>query len=180
MAVQIGEKKQAGFDDPLGMLSDCHRRIERFLAALLLISRSKRGGELSQGEKETLSSALEYFRTSGPRHTADEEESLFPRMRNCAAAAKALERIEALESDHTAASQAHDEVDALGRRWLETGHLAESDAARMAALLDTLSALYARHIEIEDQQVFPLAGQALEASDVSAIGDEMARRRGLR
>ena len=180
MAVQIGEKKQAGFDDPLGMLSDCHRRIERFLAALVLISKSKQGGELSEGERAALANALEYFRTSGPRHTADEEESLFPRMRGCPGASEALQRIEALESDHTAANQAHDEVDALGRRWLEQRRLSEPDAQRMTAILETLSTTYARHIEIEDKQVFPLASQSLAASDVVAIGDEMARRRGLR
>jgi len=34
MAIQIGAKPDSGFDDPIGMLKDCHRRIERFLGIL--------------------------------------------------------------------------------------------------------------------------------------------------
>ena len=180
MAVQIGDKKQAGFDRPLEMLSDCHRRIERFLAALLTIAQRKNGAALDDMEKEALRGALEYFRTSGPRHTADEEESLFPRMKNCAAASGALERIRALQSDHETADRAHAEVDLLGQRWLDGGKLEASDARRMSEVLDTLSRLYEHHIDVEDREVFPIAEQSLPASDIAAIADEMARRRGLR
>lgn len=33
MAFQIGAKPDSSFDDPIGMLKDCHRRIESFRAA---------------------------------------------------------------------------------------------------------------------------------------------------
>ena len=131
-------------------------------------------------ETEALRAALEYFRTSGPRHTADEEESLFPRMKRCAAASEGLERIRALEADHQTADRAHAEVDTLGQRWLDRGKLGAQDARRMTEVLETLSRLYARHIEIEDREIFPIAGKALPASDIAGIGDEMARRRGVR
>lgn len=180
MAVQIGDKKQASFDRPLEMLSDCHRRIERFLAALLTVTQRKNGAELDALETEALRSALEYFRTSGPRHTADEEESLFPRMKNCAAASEAFERIRALQSDHETADRAHAEVALLGQRWLDRGKLDGDDARRMGELLETLSRLYKRHIDIEDREIFPIAERKLPASDIAGIGDEMARRRGLR
>ncbi len=180
MPVQIGEKRQAGFDDPLGMLSDCHRRIERFLAALLKIARERKGGgALTADERKALQSSLEYFRTSGARHTADEEESLFPRMRSCEAAREALERVAALHADHIVANRAHAEVDELGSRWLQEGQLGATDAARLAALLESLSDLYARHIGIEDSELFPAAGRALRRDDIALIGEEMARRRGL-
>lgn len=179
MPVQIGQKKAADFGDPLGMLSDCHRRIESFLAALLALARDGNGRELEEGERASLRSSLEYFRTSGPRHTADEEESLFPRMRACERAAAALRSIEALEADHVAAERAHREVDAMGSRWLDDGRLNEADAARMAELLESLSKLYARHIDIEDSQLFPAAARALRAEEILSIGSEMAHRRGL-
>src|SRR6266567_6809242 len=132
MPIQIGQKKAADFSDPLGMLSDCHRRIERFLAALLTLAREGKAGELDEGQKASLRNALEYFRTSGPRHTADEEESLFPRMQESKAGAAELRSIELLEADHEAADRAHREIDVLGARWLQAGRLNEADAARMA------------------------------------------------
>lgn len=179
MPVQIGQKNAADFTDPLGMLSDCHRRIERFLAALLTLAREAKGRELDENQRSSLRSALEYFRTSGPRHTADEEESLFPRMRACSTAAAALRSVEALEADHAVADRAHREIDALGARWLDDGRLSLADASRMAELLESLGTLYARHIAIEDHEVFPAAAGALAATDINAIGVEMAARRGL-
>jgi hemerythrin-like domain-containing protein len=180
MPIQIGEKPQADFDNPLGMLSDCHRRIERFLAALVHVARQKNGGSLDDRERAALQSALDYFRHSGPRHTADEEESLFPRMRGCSEAADALASIQALHEDHIAADRAHAEVDQLVSRWLSQQQLDESEAKRLNELLYLLSTLYARHIKVEDSEVFPAAARALNAGDIARIGDEMARRRGLR
>ena len=180
MPVQIGQKRQADFTDPLGMLSDCHRRIETFLAALLKLARERRGGELDESDRASLKNALDYFRSSGPRHTADEEDSLFPRMRACGEAADALRSLDALHQDHQVADRAHAEVDALGARWLADGRLSDRDAARMAELLESLATLYKRHIDIEDREVFPAAGRSLTPEHIASIGEEMARRRGLR
>ena len=69
------------FEDPLGMLRACHRRIERALDALqLLVEREQQEG-LGEGARESLRQILHYFATGVPRHAKDEEESLFPRMR---------------------------------------------------------------------------------------------------
>lgn len=180
MHVQIGQKRQADFDDPIGMLSDCHRRIESFLAALLALARERRGSTLDAGARASLANALEYFRHSGPRHTADEEESLFPRMRESEAGAKALHSIEALHADHVTADRAHAEIDVLGTRWINDGQLSEGDAARLAELLEELSSLYEHHIGVEDKELFPTASRVLTGEHIASIGEEMARRRGIR
>jgi len=82
MAIQIGAKPDSGFDDPIGMLKDCHRRIESFLGILCVVIDRTQGRSLTDEEREAVKAALQYFRTGGQRHTADEEESLFPRLRN--------------------------------------------------------------------------------------------------
>ena len=82
MPVQIGARRDCGFDDPLGMLQDCHRRIEHFLKVLSTVADRARGRALDTDESSALEAALHYFRVGGVRHTADEEESLFPRLRD--------------------------------------------------------------------------------------------------
>jgi hypothetical protein len=62
-------------------LSDCHRRIEKFLEQIIRVCTTARGGELNAGQREALEVALRYFRQAAPLHTADEETSLFPRVR---------------------------------------------------------------------------------------------------
>ena len=181
MPIIIGAKQESDFTDPIGMLGDCHRRIERFLSVLKNLACERQGAALSDQEQNALSTSLRYFREAAPKHTADEEESLFPRVRAAdPAAAQALfERIDALESDHHTAVKLHAEVDALGQAWLSRGHLSPDKASHLAALLEQLASLYERHIALEDTEVFPGAAQLLSPSDRRSIGLEMAARRGL-
>lgn len=181
MSVEIDGKPDSGFDDPIGLLSDCHRRVERFLGGLVRVSTDLRGGALDQRYRKALEMSLHYFAEAAPRHTADEEHSLFPRMRASSdpRAEAAMERVVALEADHRDAEPVHAEVDVLGRRWLDAGTLGTADAARLAELLDGLQEMYLRHIAVEDEDVFPVARAVLSADDLAAVGREMALRRGL-
>ncbi len=179
--VNIGEPPSPGFDDPVGLLSDCHRRIERFLAVLIAVTEQARGGALTPAQREALETALRYFREAAPKHTSDEEESLFPRLRGLGNARidAALEPLHVLEADHRAATLDHDQVDALCRRWLAENCLAPGAVAELAGRLSELRALYQHHIAIEDTKIFPLAREVLPAAKIAAIGKEMAGRRGL-
>jgi hemerythrin-like domain-containing protein len=181
MPVTVGAKRESDFSDPLGMLSDCHRRVERFLRVLVDVTGQAQGAALSAEQQTAFETALRYFREAAPKHTADEEESLFPRLRAAGLAdmAQLMERIAALESDHGSAAHAHGEVDRLGRNWLQGGQLAMADVAALSAHLASLSELYQRHIHLEDYEVFPAASAILTADDRKTIGEEMAARRGI-
>src|SRR6266481_5954066 len=99
MPIQIGHK-ESDFTDPLGLLSDCHRRIEHFLGVLIKLCDKAKGGSLDAGEGELLDKALAYFRNAAPKHTADEEHSLFPRLRVAAESEAPLARLAQLEFEH--------------------------------------------------------------------------------
>ena len=49
MGIQIGAKPDSGFDDPIGMLKDCHRRIEHFLHILCVVVERAHGRESDHG-----------------------------------------------------------------------------------------------------------------------------------
>jgi iron-sulfur cluster repair protein YtfE (RIC family) len=105
MPVQIGQKPESGFNNPLGLLSDCHRRIERFLDVLVRLCTKGAGAFMTPPEIIAMEKALQYFRESGPKHTADEEESLFPRLRQVSGGKAVLKCIEKLETDHETADR---------------------------------------------------------------------------
>jgi hemerythrin-like domain-containing protein len=178
MPVQIGQKQDSSFDNPLGLLSDCHRRIEQFLAVLIKVADTTGESSLAPGEAAALQNALDYFHNSGPKHTADEEESLFPRLKTSADGQQALEQIAALEREHDDANRDHEKVEALGREWLRKRHLHSADLEEMKATLQRLAQMYARHIDVEDKELFPLASRTLSADALNDIGREMAERRG--
>ena len=179
--ITLGTKPDRSFDEPLGLMSDCHRRIERFLDQLIAVADLGQGDVLTDEMRQALGEALRYFAKAAPLHTQDEEVSLFPRLRDSqsAEARRALAAIEALEDEHQHADKAHAEIERLGRRWLETGTLAPEESQRLLTLLRDLRSVYRRHIAVEDTELFPLAQQVLEASELTAIGREMAQRRGL-
>jgi hemerythrin-like domain-containing protein len=179
MPIMIGAKPESSFQDPIGLLNDCHRRIERFLSVLVKVAGQAHGQPLSDEQRTALETALRYFREAAPKHTADEEQSLFPRLRQAGQpeALAALEQVEMLERDHAYADRGHAEVDRLGRLWLAEGALTPSDAARLSSVLSELSALYERHIRIEEREVFPVAARVLAGSERAAIGGEMEARR---
>jgi len=182
MPVVIGAKLESDFADPIGLLTDCHRRIERFLSVLAQVGAQAPGGPLTSEQRTALETALRYFREAAPKHTADEEQTLFPRLRSVdrSEVKAVLARVDSLEDDHTQAEKSHAEVDRLGQAWLAAGSLPPNDAARFTVLVAGLADLYLEHIAVEEREIFPLAAAVLGKLQRDAMGGEMAARRGLR
>lgn len=180
MPVQIGAQSHS-FSDPTGLFSDCHRRIEMFLGTLERVA-SVIDRPLTNDTRPALESALRYFREAAPKHTADEEESLFPRLRqmHLPDIENAIERLDLLENDHVLAGSLHADVEELGQRYLATGGLEAAGVEAFRKAIASLVSIYKQHIGIEDNQVFPLAARLLSSTDKLAIANEMAARRKLR
>jgi hemerythrin-like domain-containing protein len=181
MPVTIGAKTSPDFSNPIDLLIDCHRRIERFLTVLVKVAEQAKGGLMTKEQSREWEQALGYFRNAAPRHTADEEESLFPRLRlvHQPELQRVLAEMQELEADHEQAAKWHDVLDELGREWLSESVLAPSDVERLNQALSNLSQLYSRHIALEDSSLFPAAQSALAHTEQKEIGIEMAQRRGL-
>jgi hemerythrin-like domain-containing protein len=179
MPVQIGGKAH-DFSDPTGLMSDCHRRIEMFLNALRAAADFS-GRPLTEDERRALDAALRYFREAAPKHNADEEESLFPRLR-CVPdpdVHSALGDVVRLEQEHRWAAPLHAEVDRLGQRWLLEGRLTADEACTFQSAVDKLGSMYRTHIEFEDRVLFPLAVRVLSPEQRAEVAREMAKRRNL-
>jgi hemerythrin-like domain-containing protein len=181
MPIQIGQTVDHGFDEPLGLLSDCHRRIEQFLHVLATVAANAAGGTLDAPTRHALEGALRYFANAAPKHTADEESSLFPRLRESTdpGLQEALASLDRLEHDHDEAETHHGAVDELVRRWLAAVRLDPADLDDLRQRLARLEALYREHIHVEDHQIFPAAARALDRAQIEQIGSEMAARRNV-
>lgn len=181
MPIPLGTQGQADFSQPIELLMDCHRRIEHFLKVLDRVAQEYVNRPLDQQGREALETSLNYFKQAAPRHTADEEESLFPRLRqnDQPHAMQVMDRIDRLEADHRQAEVAHEHIDQLGRQWLDAGTLPTSDLLKFETMLHALTLDYQRHIELEDHEVFTLAAQVLDEKLLAQVGNEMRQRREL-
>jgi hemerythrin-like domain-containing protein len=180
MPVQIGAKTH-NFTDPTGLLSDCHRRIEMFLGTLEAVA-GVIDGPATEETRQALESALRYFAQAAPKHTADEEESLFPRLRQIhdPEVEDAFSKLEELEDEHRWAAPLHAEVDRLGEQYLSSGSLSSTEIRDFRRAVASLASMYKQHISVEDSLVFPLAARVLSDSEKMVIAEEMAARRKVR
>ena len=163
-----------GFDDPLGVLVACHRRIEREIATLARLQRHLPEFGCDDDARAAARALLKYFDGAAPNHHADEEESVFPRLR-ALAREHAGELCDELEHDH----------EALATTWRRMRPLLAGIAAAVRANLspkdvDDLRNLYASHMLREEQLLIPLAARWLDADTLRQIGEEMAARREIR
>ncbi len=181
MPVQLGARAEHGFDQPLGLMADCHRRIEHFLTVLERVAHDGRDAPLDDDRRRAVEAALTYFESAAPRHTEDEEQSLFPLLRRMdhARVRAAWQQLAALEADHQTASGLHATVSAGFRRGLESGSLDAAQRTELAGALRALREMYRHHIEVEEREIFPLAGDVLSGDELAQIGRDMARRRGV-
>ena len=177
MPVQIGAKAHS-FSDPTALLSDCHRRIEMFLGSLAKVA-DLLEHPLGDDARVALESALRYFREAAPKHTADEEESVFPRLRQSSDSGVkgAMATLDALEQQHRRADFLHAQVDRIGSRCLKEGSISPSEMRLFREAIAELGSIYKEHIQVEDDIVFPIASRVLSEADKAIIAVEMSARR---
>ena len=180
MPVQIGTKTH-NFTDPTGLLSDCHRRVEMFLGTLDAVAKVI-DRPATEETSRALESALRYFGQAAPKHTADEEESLFPRLRRIddPEVQSALEQLDRLEDDHRWAAPLHAEVERLGAQYLSNACLSDAEIVEFRDSVARLASMYKQHLGVEDELIFPLASRMLSDTEKAAIANEMADRRNVK
>jgi hemerythrin-like domain-containing protein len=166
----LGPEAAPGFDDPLGMLYACHRRMERQLASLGRLRRHLPEHHADTDARVAARAILRYFDMAAPNHHDDEEASLFPRL---AAAAPQIARSTAL------LQREHRHLDA---HWMKLRPLLAAIATGNGAFLPTKGVTefcdaYLRHLQREEEDLLPVAAELLDAAALAAIGAEMAQRR---
>jgi hemerythrin-like domain-containing protein len=169
----FSEATAPSFDDPLGMLSACHGRIARQLATLERLRRHLPEHGCDADARAAARGILKYFDTAAPNHHADEESSIFPRLRN-ALPRRADALLADLEREHAL----------LAAQWRHLRPLLAGIAAGARANLSPkqvadVRAAYAAHIAREEGELIPLAARTFDAAMLAAIGGEMAARRGV-
>jgi iron-sulfur cluster repair protein YtfE (RIC family) len=156
------------------MLVACHRRIEREIATLARLQRHLPEFGCDGDAQAAARAILKYFDGAAINHHADEELSVFPRLR-AAASDRAAELCDDLEHDH----------EALASTWRRLRPLLAGISVAVRANLsakdvDGIRNLYASHMLREEQVLIPLAMRCLDAEALREIGEEMAARREIR
>jgi iron-sulfur cluster repair protein YtfE (RIC family) len=158
--------------DAFGILAHCHEHILGKLAELEETSRAlRREGAYSDALLARFCDALVFLDTAIPMHSADEEQSLFPRLRRCQPfTGRAGDTpMDCMESEH---KQHQRLLAALKRALMQREVLGAADAA--VAVVNE----YRAHIGKENEVLFPWAKELLnDPAEVAVMTREMQARR---
>lgn len=176
LAVQTDVRLDCEFDDPIGVLKDCHRKIKRSLHVLWVIADRAAGRELTGEEITAVRSAMDCLRVEVTRHTADEEQSLFPRLRGETISGDS-EELGVLEDNRRQADRLHAIVHSLYSAWISARALRPESQLRLLSCTETLKRLTEQHIQVEEQIVFPRAQQVLDGQTFAVMEREFRDRR---
>ncbi len=164
-----------GFDTPFEMLTACHERVQRSLALLHRLRGYLRGHACDDSARQAARDVLRYFDIAAPLHHEDEELHVFPPLLE-RGGADAVAAVRRLQQDHEAMSANWQAARALllalaeGRR--------DAFGSEDETVLERFAGIYAEHIRIEEEVVYPAARALLAPAVVQSMGAEMRRRRG--
>lgn len=164
-----------GFNTPLAMFAECHRRIEKQLRTMERLTLHLKEHGSDKAAAQAAQSVLRYFELAAPKHHADEERDLFPALLESMAGSDAVclrQLIDGLETEHVE----------LERKWHALRAVLQSVAAGQPAILNAedvrdFETVYARHIAREEGEVLPMAERLLSDEAKAAIGEAMRARR---
>jgi hemerythrin-like domain-containing protein len=166
------EKAPPVAEGPIEHLVACHRRIEQRLDVL-----ERAGSLLDQVPEASLiaiANSLRFMDVSGVLHTVDEEESVFPRIRE-AASPEEIAYLDNLEAEHREADSLYVRLKEVSASLLDgvTPELIQE----YRELVARLGAAYRSHIASEDTILVALGRRVLTATELETIQSEMRARR---
>lgn len=163
--------------DAVDMLLACHQRIRNFTGI------ATRLGEVEGAGASEIANAAEtvhrYYSIALPLHEADENDSVYPRLRDRLTDASERASLQSMVDQHGP-------IDAVVARLLPLWEQLRVHPERLAVSAPalrqdslTLQQLWTEHLALEEQIVFPLIRARLTPEDLRDIHREMKHRRGV-
>lgn len=166
-----------GFDQPLAVLKHCHDRIRRQLTTLERLPEHLTKNGADEAAQQAALGVLRYFTQAAPLHHDDEEVDLLPLLQTTAASDDQTLLAQLLP----VILQQHQEMASL---WQELQASLQAIAelrgdSLPATVLHRFNELYYAHMQIEEQQIAPMAARILSAEQLHQLGAAMQTRRGI-
>ena len=161
-------------EDVLDLLLGCHQRIRHFTATAGKLSHAQ--GATHDEIRMAAAGVYRYYSVSLPLHEADEEDTLRPRLDSLGD-----------QQVHRALTAMHDQhqaIDELIERLLPLLLLVERNPAaieqaggEMCAITQVLEEIFAAHLKLEEEVIFPAIRERLPDIEQAAMLAEMQARR---
>ncbi len=177
----LNEIKVAGLpkveSDAVGMLLACHQRIRNFTGIAVRL------GEVTGASAAELANAAQsvhrYYTVALPLHEADENESVYPRLRRALADQADRRPVELMVEQHGPIDELVAQLVPLWSQVMAHPEKLAEIQGQLRAHAARLLELWQEHLSLEEEIVFPLIRARLAPEELPAIHREMKQRRGI-
>jgi iron-sulfur cluster repair protein YtfE (RIC family) len=160
---------------PLEMLQGCHARIRHFMQMSRTLAEAADAPH--NDIVEAAASLTRFFRQALPLHEADENETLFPRLRDASPLGSPLrEAAKAMVEQHQAIDELVAELLFLCGSLHGQPERLSGLACRLQYVTGALDRIFASHLHMEETVIFP-ALLAFTPAQLEEISHEMQQRR---
>ena len=171
-----GSAKDAAPPGPLERLQECHVRIRHFMQLSRTLAETKDIPlvEITHAAAEI----FRFFSHALPQHEADENESVFPRLRDALPQGGLVrEAAEAMVEQHHAIEELVEELLSLCAPLSRRPEHLPVLAHRLQHVTSALDLVFAAHLLLEESVVFPAIPHLLTRAQLREMSCEMQRRR---
>jgi iron-sulfur cluster repair protein YtfE (RIC family) len=164
--------------DAISMLIGCHERIRHFtdMAVRLASAPDPAHDEIASAAEKI----HRYFSVALPLHEADENESIHPRLRQSAPEGDlAGPAADAMVEQHRSIDEIVDRLVPICELLQHNPAMHEVVAPELLQLSTVLRQMFASHLQLEEETIFPAIRKYLTVSQLTLIAQEMQDRRNL-
>ena len=174
--IGIGPRTEEKEQDAVDLLLACHSRIRNFTAIAHRLAEAK--GAAPAEIANAAEAVHRYYTVALPLHEADENETVYPRLRAAMTAAGAPPAaVEAMVEQHGPIDALVAELVPLWDRLKSAPESLTACAQPMADKCARLQALWDEHLSLEEENVFPAIRRYLDEPTVREMTAEMRARR---
>jgi hemerythrin-like domain-containing protein len=164
-----------GLDQPLEILEACHERVKNHCQILQRLSAHLKVAGIDDQAILASKNLLRYFEIAAKNHHEDEENNLFPMLLESMAGSDAVcinEIINVLKEEHIHLERIWQSIkDPL--ELIASGTIASIDETQILLLATT----YEKHINLEENELFPMAKRLLNEEQLKLMSQDMTERR---
>jgi len=169
------ESRKAGEEDAISLLLGCHDRIRHFTEVARKLA--EHPGAPPNDRADAASRVLRYYTVALPLHEADENQSIYPRLKKALPAGALAEANQQMLEQHAG-------IDELIAELVPMWQTVKSQPEEQTQINDVLSdrtrrleSLWNVHLGLEEDQVVPAMRSYLTPDELNAIKQEMRDRR---
>ncbi len=174
-SIKSGPTADPETEDAISLLLGCHDRIRHFTEVGARLAQSPQAP--ASDRIEAARAVLRYYTVALPLHEADENESVYPRLKRALPPGELAHANQQMLEQHAGINASVAELVPMWQQIERDPQSQNELGERLRLRTEHLRALWNVHLTLEEEQVIPAMRKYLAAADMSAIAQEMRDRR---